>query len=260
MSRIGIGSWAGWGEETTYGTGVAPAHFLPLEAGDDQLTAEHERVLVESIGERGVDLAEVLKVPRRVPSGTYGHRLRFGGGWPMFLSHLLRRAATTTGVGPYVHSWDVGNVSSSLGGKGISLTLFKDGLLASGDKDWRYFGIRPTAVEFTFEQGQAARAEWTLLGAGLEFVAHSTESYPTDSYVKGPSDAATPTPAFKFGADGSETACAVRYHRVDASDANVQTVAIVRMAEVDAHHLIGLDADGKAVADLAQQLIIVRGL
>ncbi len=60
--------------------------------------------------------------------------------------------------------------------------------------------------------------------------------------------------------DGSETACAVLYHRVDASDANVQTVAIVRMAEVDAHHLIGLDADGKAVADLAQQLIIVRGL
>lgn len=59
--------------------------------------------------------------------------------------------------------------------------------------------------------------------------------------------------------DGSETACAVLYDRVDASAADTRAVAIVRLAEVDAHHLIGLDADGKAVADLARQHIIVRG-
>lgn len=210
MSRIGIEGWAGWGEESPFGTGVVPTHFLPIEPGDDQVTAEHERILIETIGERGIDVAEVLKGPQRVPPGTYGHKLKFGGGWPMWLSHLLRRVATTTGVGPYTHAFDVGLTSSSLAGKGMSLQLFKDGLLASSDKDWRYFGLRPTSVEFSGENGQNVRVEWGFMGKGLEFVTHASESYPTDNYAKGPSDAASPTAAFQFGADASEVAYTIR--------------------------------------------------
>lgn len=57
-------------------------------------------------------------------------------------------------------------------------------------------------------------------------------------------------------ADGSETAVAVLFETVDATSADVSALAIVRLAEVNASELIGLDVAG--IADLTAATIIVR--
>lgn len=56
--------------------------------------------------------------------------------------------------------------------------------------------------------------------------------------------------------DGTQTAAAVLYAAVDATDADVPAVVIARDAEVAEAHLTGIDANG--ITDLAAVGVIVR--
>lgn len=198
--RVGIGGFIGWAEESTFGTAVAAANYLQIAPGDETLQFDQGFIEGAHTAERGVDVADVVKGMGAV-SGTWGHDLRYGGGWGLLLEHLIADEVLTAGASPYTHNFDVGVYASGMAGKGLSFVINRDGLLASSDQAARYYGCRPTAVTFTCEDNGICRAEWTLIGIGADYVAMPTPTYPTANYIKAPSDAASPTAGFSFDGD-----------------------------------------------------------
>ncbi len=202
--RVGIGGFIGWAEESTFGTAAAAANYLQIAPGDETFQLDQEFIEGSHTNERGVDTADVVKGMSAV-SGTWAHDLRYGGGWGLLLEHLIADEVLTAGASPYTHDFDVGVYASGMAGKGISFTVARDGLLVGGsDVADRYIGCRPTAVTITCEDNAIARAEWTIIGASAGTVAIPTPTFPTDNYMKAPSDAGSPTAGFKYGTDTSE--------------------------------------------------------
>lgn len=211
--RVGIGAHIGWAEESTYGTAVAVANHLPLQDGDESLTHELDRLESAAMATRGVDVDDVAKGAYRV-AGTWGHDLRIGGGSLLLLEHLVGNRFVTTGTTNYNHALSVGANNTALAGKGLTMVVDRDGLLASSDNAYQFTGVRPTSWDFSQELGAFARSEWNLLGKAGAFVAQPTPTFPTDEYVKSPSDAAAPTATVKFGTDASEVAFSARSVKV----------------------------------------------
>jgi len=207
--RVGIGGYFGLGEETTYGTPVTRTKFFELAPGDDSLMLELDTLEAAHTVERVVDIADTGKGAKRV-SGSLSHDVRFGGGWGVLLEHLCGARFSTAGTTTYTHTLAVGTSGAALQGKGLSLEIFRDGILQGSDNSWLYVGIRPTALEFSVQDNAFARAAWTLMGSGLSYVSPSTAAYTTASWMKSPSDAATPTSTLRYGTDGSETAYTCR--------------------------------------------------
>jgi hypothetical protein len=207
MVKTGIGHSIGFGEESTYGTGVTPDYFLDARAGAETLTAEIDTFRPESLTGRALDPAQFVEGQSRV-SGSITHDLRYGGGWGMFLAHLGASAWASSGSGYYTHQTLIGGavVSAALG-KGISVTTDREGALGSGTaKAVRFSGIRPKSVDFDFQLNGIATATWECFGTEAALVAQPTATLSTVDYVTSPSaqgSAATATVA--FGTDGSET-------------------------------------------------------
>jgi len=202
--RVGIGGFIGWGEESSFGSATSASHYLQIAPGDETFQLDQEFLEASHTVERGVDTADVVKGMKAV-SGTWSHDLRYGGGWGLLLEHLLFDESADAGAGPYTHTLSVGDYASGMAGKGLSFIVARDGLLVSGsDVADRYYGCRPTACTITCEDNAIARAEWTLIGAGHDTLAIPTPSYPTDNFIKAPSDASSPTAGFKYGTDASE--------------------------------------------------------
>ena len=205
-TRVGIGGWWGVGEETTFGTAVTMTKFFELAPGDESLVLEQDTIEAAHTVERVVDIADTAKGPKRV-SGSLAHDVRFGGGWGVLLEHLAGNRFATTGAGPYTHVMNCGQSNTALAGKGLTVEVFRDGMRAvAADVSWVYAGVRPTSFELAMTDGALVRATWTLMGASQAFTTESTPSYSTASWMKSPSDAASPTATLKYGTDASEVA------------------------------------------------------
>ncbi|KAA3609381.1 MAG: hypothetical protein DWQ01_08595 [Planctomycetota bacterium] len=210
MSRTGIGVSLGFGEETTFGEGVAPANSMELKGGDESLTTDRKRIEEEMLSRRGWDLDHIAK-GRKAVNGTIGHDLRFTGGWLMFLSHLTLTTPTVSGTNPYIHSQNIGDTPAGILGKGLSVTVNRDGLLGTpADKAWRFYGVRPRAWKFSLEGEGKARSEWTVSASGWELVDQPVAAFPSSPWMKAPSDHATPTPSVQYGGLGSEAPVSIQ--------------------------------------------------
>lgn len=239
-NRVGIGAFAGVGEESTFATAVAAAKYFELAPGDDKLVLEKAAIESAVISERGVDIANALPGAETV-SGSLAFQLRYGGGWGIFYEHLLGNRFTTTGTGPYTHTITIGGTNSALSGKGLSIVVNRDGLLAAGsDKAYRYFGCRPTAIELTAEYGSIAKLETTIMGAGADYLTMPTASFSSTGWVQSPSVNSAPTSVIKFGTDGSESSYVARKASVKIEQAHeeVRDLAAVAMKEPGISDLI----------------------
>jgi len=232
-NRVGIGAFAGVGEESAFATAVAASKYFELGPGDDKLVLEKAVIESPIITERGVDIANALPGAETV-SGSLALQLRYGGGWGIFYEHLLGNRFTDSGTGPYTHSLSVGGTNAALVGKGLSVIVNRDGLLAAGaDKAYRYFGCRPTAIELTAEYGAIAKLDITLMGAGADFLTMPTASFSSTGWVQSPSQASSPTSVIQFGTDGSEAAYVARKAsvKIEQPHEEVRDLADVTMAE-----------------------------
>lgn len=211
--RTGIGTAVGFGEESTYGTLVQPSYFVALN-GAESFALELDHAVGDDFAEKARDKAAVMLSAQRV-TGSFAHNLRFGGGWTLLLAHLLREDASTTGSSPYTHAFDIGADNDDYNGKGLSFHVNRDGLLAGGsDNDWAYSGCKVTGLEISVDQGALATASWTILGKEASQDSASAITYPTNAFVKAPSDNASPTAAVQIGTDGSEASVDVRNWKV----------------------------------------------
>lgn len=204
MTRVGIGSFIGWGEQSAYNTGVASTKFAKLKAGDEDFGFEEEVLRSGQFTDMAMKTGDFAPGAIRV-NRTYGYDLRFGGGWGVHLEHACQNRFTTTGASdPYTHTLEIGNHNTALSGKALSFVVFKDGIRGvAADRAFRYFGCRPTSAEFTFEPG-IARVQYEILGANLEFITKETPSYTTEPLIVAPSSGSPSAKSLKFGTDGSE--------------------------------------------------------
>lgn len=218
MVKTGIGISLGFSEETAYGTAATSvSHNLDPRGGMESLQAEVDHIMPESLSFRGMDSAQFVPGMTRVV-GNITHDVRFGGGWLMFLSHLTGHKFVTTGASsPYSQAVQLGRDASAGDTepqtRGITCLADREGERANGSaKAWRYNGIKPSAVDFTFAQGAIATASWEVTGKGVETATlPASVVLPTNTYVAHPSAGeGTLIKSIQFGTDGSETGYDIR--------------------------------------------------
>lgn len=217
MVKIGTGIAIGYSEESTYGTAAGSvSHYLDPRGGMETLQGEVDHIIPESLSFRGNDSSQFVAGMKRV-TGNITHDLRFGGGWVMFMSHLVGHKASTTGSSaPYTHSLELGRDLSAgttqPQTRGITVVVDREGdNAASSTKAWLYKGLKPTSCDITFEQGAIANASWEFVGSDAATVAIPTPTLPTEKYVTNPSaGSGTLIKSIKYGTDGSETGYNVR--------------------------------------------------
>tara|TARA_R110000824_G_scaffold82382_6_gene206492 strand:- start:527 stop:1597 length:1071 start_codon:yes stop_codon:yes gene_type:complete len=218
MVKTGTGFSIGFAEETPYGTAASSiSHNLDPRGGMESLQGEVDHIVPESLSFRGNDSAQFVAGMRRA-SGSVTHDLRFGGGWMMFLSHLTGHKYATTGVSsPYSHAiplgMDLSTSDSQPQSRGVTFLVDREGdNAASSSKAWLYSGMKPTACDFTFEQGSIANASWEFTGSDVATIARpASVALATVPYIAHPSaGGGTLVKSVRFGVDGSEVGYDVR--------------------------------------------------
>ena len=203
MAQSGIGaSGVGFDEESVCGTQetTLALKWLDSRGGMESVAQTIDQIVGQDLGQFGA-LQESLGKGFTSVAGSLDFDLRFGGGWLIFLSHLLGKAPVTTGSNPYTHTQALGAdpVTSQMA-KGITLAVGKDGI-SGGNFDWIYSGIRPTSMTFNFPENGIATCSCSLIGQAEDaFVAAATPAYSSEPYIKSPTDATSPSAQFlSFG-------------------------------------------------------------
>ena len=213
MPFSGIGAKGiGYAEETTWGlsSGIIdgsnnPDHWLDARGGMETVGMTVDQTIAQDLSQFGTINTDVSKGFRSV-EGNIDFDVRYGGGWLMFLGHLLGQGKTDAGSDPYTHTFTLGaDPSSAQTAKGIAICADRDGT-EGGTKSWVYSGIRPTSMNFTFNQNGLTTCSATVIGKAQEsMISSPTPTYSTLAYIKSPSDKASPTSFCAYG--GADYVC-----------------------------------------------------
>ena len=171
MSRVGALSFLGLGKEATWNTPVAASAFFPF-------SSESLKVSIEPIAE-----AQIRGVLDQSP--RYKGLITVGGSfsgpvYPSLIGHLLRAALgapTTTGTGPYTHTFNPtqGRFSNSAALPPYSITVGRDGIIE------RYSGCVCQSLSFSFAKGGMLTFESQWIGANYDSPGAPTVALPTDT-------------------------------------------------------------------------------
>ena len=169
---LGLKGHIGLGEETTWGTGVAPGTFLP---GTEDVNLEIARLRIEDPhASRWALPSDKGRVSVR--GGTRGHPVytdAFGKVLKAFFG-----APTTTGTGPYTHVFapPSSGVSGTQALPGISVQVTK------GDKTIRYVGgqLNQLTLNAPVDNYLTADLDWIFKSYDSTATA-ATPTLPTDS-------------------------------------------------------------------------------
>ena len=171
MSRVGALSFLGLGRETAWNTPVAASAFFPF-------SSESLKVSIEPIAE-----AQIRGILDQSP--RYKGLITIGGSfsgpvYPSLIGHLLRAALgapTTTGIGPYTHTFNPtqGRFSNSAALPPYSITVGRDGAIE------RYSGCVCQSLSFSFAKGGMLTFEAQWIGASYDYPGAPTVALPTDT-------------------------------------------------------------------------------
>lgn len=171
MSKVGALSSLGLAKETAWNTPVAASSFFPF-------SSESLKVSIEPIQE-----AQIRGVLDQAP--RYKGLITIGGGfsgavYPSLIGHLLRAALgapTTTGTGPYTHTFTPtqSRFSTDSALPPYSITVSRDGEVE------RYSGCVCQSLSFSFSKGGLLTFESSWLGANYDSPAAPTPTLPTDT-------------------------------------------------------------------------------
>ena len=171
MSRVGALSFLGLGRETAWNTPVAASAFFPF-------SSESLKVSIEPIAE-----AQIRGILDQSP--RYKGLITIGGSfsgpvYPSLIGHLLRAALgapTTTGTGPYTHTFNPtqGRFSDSAALPPYSITVGRDGAIE------RYSGCVCQSLSFSFAKGGMLTFEAQWIGASYDYPGAPTVALPTDT-------------------------------------------------------------------------------
>lgn len=194
----GIGTIFGVSEEAAFGTAAAAVHnFLEAEEGFESIQVNRERIDPAMLDNLMLSKDQASKGRLRA-DGSIDIPLRFNGGWPIFLAHLMGKAWATTGAGPYTHTLDMG-ATPDMQEKGLSLFLKRSGFDPGGTtKTWVYYGMKPQAIEINIPEMGLVTMNVDFFGKDGAFGDHPTATFPDGNWIKTPSNASSPTSLFTW--------------------------------------------------------------
>lgn len=169
-TTFGHAHFFGIGEESTFGTGVAPASGNYYEATSDELQRNQVNdpkpgLLGRTHNRRVAQMVDV--------SGAIAFDLGYEG-YEKIFKHALG-AGNTTGVGPYVHAFTLADDLPT----GLSITSNKDSSNLGGTSCERFLGCRINKLTLTQSRGEHLKASMEILGRNSELISTPTASYPT---------------------------------------------------------------------------------
>lgn len=193
---IGLGAFAGWGESTAaWGAVASRTAWMELHDGADGLSSEVDDVKSGSLFRATINAADVLKGNVRA-QGTLKHQARFAG-WTRALKYLLCHASSTSGSGPYTHTFEPQDSLSAIDGQsGLTVEIFRGSVGAGGggaDESFIFAGGMPRGVTFSFERGQPLEIEWDFVFQNVTMGAKSTPTFDAAALIAFPSPATSPS-------------------------------------------------------------------
>lgn len=218
MTKTGIGYVLGFAEESTYGTAAASADHYLLSARD---TMKKTVELIEGDGDLAYQqvLGDFLDPGNSQLAGGIEFDAQFGGGWWMFLAHLLGLDVTTTGAGPdYTHTLSLGGAlggSDDITDEGITLFADREGQQGSAtSKTAIIAGFRPSAMELAFELNKRTRVSVEGVARAVTQGNRLTPTYSTLPRILSPSRNSSPTDFFQWNSTAYlATAATIRIER-----------------------------------------------
>lgn len=160
----------GLGEESTYGSAVAPTKFFEVLSEGVQLEKNFETVPVMRAfsAPEIVELSSLVKGPMEILANFNGIGILY--------KHLLGSVAHVGSAAPYTHTYPGTGGIPDVDRIGLSLTgeIRRDGAL-----NWRYNGLKIVSLAQAFGVDQSSRITLGVIGKGeASGVTPATASYP----------------------------------------------------------------------------------
>jgi len=156
--KSGLAAQIGFADEVTAGTPIAPTLFVPLV--DEGISHERERLESEGIiaGRRTLDVA-MWNGGNATISGSIGLEL-YNRSLTKLFKHMFG-AVTTTGSGPYTHTFVPGNLDDD----SLTVQVGRPGV-GGVVHPFTYAGCKVTAWELACSQGEIATLGLDIVGMG----------------------------------------------------------------------------------------------
>lgn len=165
---FGHSTYLGWGQEVTYGTGVARTKFIEIET--DGIKGERKNIVKPLLGHvsQRRTVKEVMDV-----TGSFKAPLLWEN-----MEQLLKHAfgtVNTTGTNPYTHTFTLAAALPT----GLSIEMNRDDANVSGSAAFLYVGCMIDKLTLTQEMGMTLDCEFEIVGRDRSNVAATSVSLPT---------------------------------------------------------------------------------
>lgn len=170
-SGAGYAAYIGIGEESTYGTGVAPSKFFRLI--DESINLEYGKNYREILGS-AVGRKTVSK--KKSVTGSFKVLVPFND-TGILLKHALGDVSTA-GSGPYTHT-----ITAAALPTGLSIQVNRDTAAITGNASFRYTGCQITKLTLTQAMEDFCECTVDIVGEDLALTSAASPSYATDNYA-----------------------------------------------------------------------------
>ncbi|MEW6304691.1 MAG: phage tail tube protein [Verrucomicrobiota bacterium] len=168
---FGHTGFIGMGTESTYGTGVAGAHYFRLI--EESLKLEQSRMFKKMLSSA---VKRRTHKSKRGVGGNFKIAVPYNS-FGLILYHALG-AKGVAGVGPYTHTFTDGPLPTS-----FSLEVNRDAAAIGGTSAFRYEGCQIQSLKLSNAVEGWLEADISVLGEDEAMIALPTATYPTDNYI-----------------------------------------------------------------------------
>ena len=166
---FGLNTWLCFGEEGTYGTGVARTKWL--EITDDSL--QLKQTVMSKPALRQVSASNRVQSKKDV-GGSFKFQMPFEGA-EKILKHAMGTVAAVTGAGPYTHAFTLASALPV----GLSIEVDRDTVAIGGSSAYLYTGcnINKLTLSQVFEDFLMCECE--IVGQDSSLVAQTATAFTT---------------------------------------------------------------------------------
>ena len=165
---FGHQAWIGWGEESTYGTRVAPASFL--EVNSENFKGEQSYISRPTL--RSASQNYKVRSKKSV-SGGFAFPFPWEGA-EQLIEHAMG-SVVTTGAGPYTHTYALEDLLPT----GLTFHVNRDAAALGAGSAFEYEGCHIASLKFSQEAENFLICEVGVLGEDWRNLAVATPTFPT---------------------------------------------------------------------------------
>lgn len=166
---FGTDAWLGFAEESTYGTYVPATKFIEIT----EESIECERSIISRPSLRTPSVTSVVQGKTSV-SGSFKCQLGYEG-FDRLIKHTLGGTPTTTGTGPYTHSY----TPTSALPTGLSFHLNRSAASVGTGSAFKFMGCQIQSMTISIAPEEEAMVEFSILGREFGNLNVETPTFPT---------------------------------------------------------------------------------